>query len=224
MKKAIGQKAALFIALSIADFYMTWLLFHRMPVGAAELNPVASYFLKASGWPGMALFKMTMVLVPLCLFLHIQVRHSVLVDRALSAACVMVGGVSVYGGGLLLWLDLPITPVSRELAECAAKAKTLERMQLEMDEYRSELERLHKELAGCRCTLCEAVRRLEGTRLAQNQFWLEQLARTLGTISPRQALAANLLQGALEALPSSSGASRKAESLKKEYDDLFHLM
>jgi hypothetical protein len=59
--KLILAAVALFLALSVADFFLTWQLIDTNPGQVSESNPIAAAVLHAQGWYGLAAYKLVVV-------------------------------------------------------------------------------------------------------------------------------------------------------------------
>jgi hypothetical protein len=94
-----------FLALSVADLYLTWRLIQQGDGRLLESNPVASYWLATFGWGGMALFKLVVVALVGAAAWLVARRRPHTGDMILVFACGAQSAVVVYSIFLPLALD-----------------------------------------------------------------------------------------------------------------------
>ncbi|HZU37937.1 MAG TPA: DUF5658 family protein [Gemmataceae bacterium] len=91
----------LYLVLSVADLFLTWLLVQDSDHEVYESNPFAGAWLTRFGWSGLLIFKAILVISVAILCLAIarsRPRWSLLV---LVLGCAVTGGVVVYSWTLL---------------------------------------------------------------------------------------------------------------------------
>src|SRR5258708_15772796 len=90
-----------FLALSLADLYLTWRLFAVEGSGAAERNPVADWVLNNYGWSGVACLKLCTVTLVACLTSAIYRARPKMGAGLLTGCCTLLGSVVLYSFLLL---------------------------------------------------------------------------------------------------------------------------
>jgi hypothetical protein len=88
--------------LSAADLLLTWILLQNTNGAVYESNPIANALLGKYGWAGMIMFKATDVLIVAWIVLLLSVFQPRAARRVLSAACGIVGSVTLYSSYLVL--------------------------------------------------------------------------------------------------------------------------
>lgn len=186
-----------FLALSLADLYLTWRLFTVEGLGAAERNPVADWVLDQYGWAGVALLKLSTVAL-------VGVAASAIYHRArprtgtglLTGCCALLGSVVLYSC-LLLYFPGTVSAESDDL-----EAAIAENNQVLDAEVRSTTDRIYlknrlvTEVLGRRRPLAEAVAAVEaseepGSVRIRHMHWLYP------NCTDQQCLALNLMEFAL---------------------------
>lgn len=101
-------KLVVFIALGLADWFLTWQLLTRTGVHARETNPVAGAWLATHGWAGLLAYKMLVVGCVAALAVVISRYRPRAGGRIRLFACLVTGAVVVYS----YWLLREVTPES----------------------------------------------------------------------------------------------------------------
>jgi hypothetical protein len=92
---------SLFIALSMADLALTGELLQRSQGAIYESNPVANWWLKSYGWPGLVGFKLIIVMFIVSLVVAISRLRPATGGRFLGFACIALTVVIIYSSNLL---------------------------------------------------------------------------------------------------------------------------
>jgi hypothetical protein len=104
---SIGQ--LLFVALNLADLFLTWRLVHGSHGAIVESNPVANWWLTALGWPGLSAYKLGIVVLVGTVIGVIRLKRPRAGSRVLAFACSAVLVVVLYSCWLSWSLGLPLT-------------------------------------------------------------------------------------------------------------------
>jgi hypothetical protein len=114
-------KLLLFVLLSMADLFLTWLLVTGTGGQVYESNPVANYWLASYGWLGLGVFKAGMVSVVSTLVLVISRYRPRTGERVLLFACSTLTVVVLYSCFLAWSLGLPNHTLAPEEIVLAAR-------------------------------------------------------------------------------------------------------
>jgi hypothetical protein len=87
---------ALFVALSAVDLVLTWVLLRHTGGAVYEGNPIANAFLSQYGWAGMAIFKVTDMLLVTFIVCLLGLFQPSAARRVLSIACIILSVVALY--------------------------------------------------------------------------------------------------------------------------------
>ena len=91
----------LYVALSVADFVLTFALLKLSDGIAYESNPIAAAFLDRHGWGGLALFKATLVLLFVGSVGFIAMRKRRVAALLAVYGCAMLTSVVIYSQQLI---------------------------------------------------------------------------------------------------------------------------
>jgi hypothetical protein len=105
---------SLFVMLSMADLALTGELLQRSHGMIYESNPVANWWLRSYGWPGLVAFKMLIVMFIVGLVVAISRLKPVTARRFLGFACLVLTAVIAYSGNLLWSHEEGSGPFERE--------------------------------------------------------------------------------------------------------------
>jgi hypothetical protein len=92
---------AVFVALSFADYILTYALIRTTRGQVGEGNPVAAEWLREHGWAGLAAFKATTVLVVAGAVLMLARRRPQVGVGVVGVACAALVAVNLYSRHLL---------------------------------------------------------------------------------------------------------------------------
>lgn len=92
---------ALYVALSVADFLLTFALLKLSDGIAYEANPIAAACLDSHGWMGLAAFKATLVIVFVGSVGYITTRKKRVGACLAVYGCAMLVGVVIHSQGLI---------------------------------------------------------------------------------------------------------------------------
>jgi hypothetical protein len=187
-----ARKLALFTALSLGDWVLTWLLVGQGPATVYEANPLAGWWLATAGWSGLALFKLLTVLLAGGLCLAIARRSPRAAGRLLSFACAVLAAVVLYSCSLAGYARLEAAAAAAECSRLRERDQHLDRRLSASAEYRESLHLLSASLIARDCTLAGAVRELRRTAMARDPSWLGRLRQDYPGCSDEQCLALNL--------------------------------
>lgn len=191
----VATLLALHGGLNVADLYLTWRLLRHSEAYAREVNPLAGWLLRESGWAGLATFKLGAALATAALFSTITIFRPRLGRAALAVACATTGLVVGYS----LVLNL-------QAAAHAADLRALRRMLekggrfavefREIAERREYTERLAEDFLRGRCTFAEAVGCLERD-FTRRPAWIGGLRRLFPDMSDAERATLQFLRAAL---------------------------
>lgn len=102
MTKLPVRRLFLFQLLSLADLFLTWHLLKRGSGRFYESNPLAEACYTSYGWLGLALFKLSAVLLVGALAVYISWHRPQVGARLLLFACSLMAGVVLYSWTLSL--------------------------------------------------------------------------------------------------------------------------
>jgi hypothetical protein len=140
------------------DFLLTWALLGGVWRGdVVEANPLARSVLDASGWVGLALFKLAFTLIALVAVLTIARRRPALATRVAGVMCLMVLGVNGYSGWLLA---RPEDPSGRMLLAENIKSRSLDGEYARIREFKRQRIAVCRDWLERRITLPVALERL----------------------------------------------------------------
>jgi len=89
-------RMALFMGLSALDLVLTWILLRHTGGVVYESNPIANAFLSQYGWAGMAIFKLTDMLLVTFIVCLLGLFHPGAARRVLSIASTILSVVALY--------------------------------------------------------------------------------------------------------------------------------
>lgn len=210
-----------FTFLSLADFGLTWHLLGRTGGAAYEANPVADWWLQHFGWPGLALFKLTTVLLVSGLGVLIYRYRPSTARRLLSFACALLAAVVLYSGYLVYAAaGIPVVLESEE--ELLARQQRLNDETRRSHAYTLVLDRVATDVVARRCTLRQAVAELSRAEKAHDPAWLAVLRHQFNARTPEENLAVSVMENAL-ALVSRNPSQMKhlARCLEEDFQASF---
>ena len=150
------RKLVLFATLSLADLALTRFLLERAGGSAYESNPVAAWWLSSFGWPGLAGFKLAVILLAAALAVIVSRRRPRAGGRVLAFGCSALLAVVLYSGALAGGAgagdDEPTEADLRQGAELDGVSQAVRRRL-------AERERLAGDVIAGRLTLLEAAAR-----------------------------------------------------------------
>jgi hypothetical protein len=97
----MDARLTVFIVLSLADLFLTWLLIRYSGGQIGENNPIASVWLARFGWEGLVVFKVAAMSVVGAAAVLIWARRPRLGKWLLTLGCLLVGMVVLYSYSLL---------------------------------------------------------------------------------------------------------------------------
>ena|SRR5438270_673525 len=97
-------RMGLFVALSIADLVLTWVLLQHTGGVVYESNPIANVFLSHYGWAGMVIFKLTDMLLVAWIVCLLGLFQPSAARRVLTIACTILACVALYSAYLVIQL------------------------------------------------------------------------------------------------------------------------
>src|SRR5262249_53364438 len=162
---------AFFTVLSLADYGLTWHLLGRTGGAAYEANPVANWWLQHFGWPGLALFKLTTVLLVSGLGVLIYRYRPSTARRLLTFACGLLpaGGLS---GGCLACAAAALPAAQGRDEDLLPRRRPPAAKPRRSNAYSLVLERVATDVVARRCTLRQAVAELSRAEKAHDPAWL----------------------------------------------------
>jgi hypothetical protein len=98
----------LFVALNLADFFLTWRLVDGSHGAVVESNPVANWWLTTLGWSGLAAYKVAIVVLVGTVIRVISCKRPRTGGRVLAFACSTLLAVVLYSCWLSWNIGLPI--------------------------------------------------------------------------------------------------------------------
>jgi hypothetical protein len=201
------RRFLLFLVLSLVDLLLTGWLIQPGDGLIYEGNPLASWWLTSYGWPGLAAFKVLMVLVATSLVGVICLYRPRTGGRVLSVSCLAVGAVVAYSCCLAGLRGAVPSEVQQELDRGAAIQKEMARCR---DDLRFRRQ-LTDDVVRGRCTLAEAVSRLDRSPQVQDPVWRERLRAAHPGLSDDESLAVLIMAAALPSLEKDSPGARRLE-------------
>ncbi len=201
----VRRKLFLFLALSAADFALTWLLLQRAGGRASESNPVAFWWLDHFGWPGLAGFKLGLVGV-VAAVVRVVARHRLPAARlVLRFGCSTLLAVVLYSGFLLYGVEAGAASEAAELRQIWNRTRELDRQTARLRDYYVLLSFLQEELAEGRQTLAEAVEALAQSETVRDPRWPVWDRPDLLALSKNEGLAVWLMCQTLTSLTGDPG-------------------
>jgi hypothetical protein len=212
---------AFFTVLSLADYGLTWYLLGRTGGAAYEANPVANWWLQHFGWPGLALFKLTTVLLVSGLGVLIYRYRPSTARRLLTFACGLLAAVVLYSGYLVYAAEgIPVALESDE--ELLARQRHLDAETCRSNAYSLVLERVATDVVARRCTLRQAVAELSRAEKARDPAWLAVLGRQFNARTAEENLAVSVIENALALVNRNpSQMMRLARCLEEDFQASF---
>jgi hypothetical protein len=95
------KRLFLYVALSLLDLLLTWMLVQYSEGKVLEGNPIAGAWLARYGWPGVAIFKLMALALVTGVTVVVRRRQPHTADRLLTFGCLVVAGVVIYSYYLL---------------------------------------------------------------------------------------------------------------------------
>jgi hypothetical protein len=183
----------LYCVLSAADLFFTWRLLAARGGTVYESNPIAGWLLGRYGWGGLAAYKVGTVLLVAGLSGLICRYRPVVGARVLTFGCSLLALVVVYSCFLPRLYGVRLDSARDDVPGLRQAAQALEaKIQAAKTRYRHR-RALVPELAAGRCTLAEAVDRLERLDAEREPSWLADMVRLYGAGTRRGLIAANLI-------------------------------
>jgi hypothetical protein len=197
-------KLCLFLALSLSDFALTWLLLHQ-GCGAYESNPAAARCLEQFGWSGLMAFKLGACAAFLAPIAVVARKNARTAQRLLLFACSVLLVVVVYSGSLVP--DVCARAETLEIVQ--ARSQGLEEKKSQIFAYYDTLHNLTDQLLAEQCTLLDAVDVLMKSRSVHEFCWQNGMSAKYGTeYSLHQLVAIRLIEEIKES-PNISPAVRQ---------------
>jgi hypothetical protein len=191
------RKLFLFAALSLADLVLTWVLLQRAGDRACESNPVAAWWLDRLGWPGLAGFKLGIVLLVAVLVRVVSRHRSRTGERLLGFGCSALLAVVLYSG-FLVYGEEADAAEDRRILE---RARNLDQSAARQQAYYALLHCLGDDLVERRIALAEAVQALAEADYVQAPQWLEWMQESYPDCTTKEEhLACRLVAHALNSL------------------------
>lgn len=191
LRFAIG----LFLALSVADFMLTWLLLNRSSGIAYESNPIAAWFLDNSGWIGLAMFKALIVLFVIVAAIRLEQRRPRSAGSVLAFGCASLVAVVGYSAVLLQEVHSPETIASLEILERSeATSRELDSHHQRNKRYQEFVYNLYQAVADGSMTLPIAARNWLNHDIDLEPRWLTGLKIQFDTNEVEMRLAIKLAQ------------------------------
>jgi len=187
---------SLFVALNIADWFLTWHLLQHGNGQAYESNPVANWCLSQFGWVGLGLFKLGAVLSCGVVVVAISAFRPETGRRILTVCCTLVAAVVLYSGLLVHRLEVD-GDSEEELASIEQRQESMESERERNWTYSQLVMHLGDDLVARRCTLRDAAARLAETPKGHDAEWLRNLHEMYPGHSDLECLAANALEHAV---------------------------
>src|SRR5262245_14753953 len=91
-----------YIALSLADLTLTWILLEYSGGKIYESNPIAGAWLATYGWAGLIIYKTLALALVVIVSVYVSFKQPQTARRLLRFAIVAVGAVTVYSYYLLI--------------------------------------------------------------------------------------------------------------------------
>jgi hypothetical protein len=117
-------KLVVYALLSATDLLLTYRLVKQTGGVIYESNPIASAWLHAYGWVGLAVFKLAAILLVAGVAIYVGRRRPATAARLLSFACCAVAGVVLYSCWLANSFQPSFRPSSWALARIDTQAET----------------------------------------------------------------------------------------------------
>jgi len=182
-------KLSLYLTLSLADLFLTYRLLQEGGGRVYEGNPIANAWLVAYGWRGLVMFKLLAMLLVGCMAAYVSLYHPQKGGHILQFACCALGLVVIYSCSLMRVSD-----------SSPEKIEELEQQQIEQAmaahrEYYTLFHKLLGELANERCTLNDAVDKLQQCKKIRAGGYGKLLRERYPELSVRDCLAMELIRG-----------------------------
>jgi hypothetical protein len=190
-------KLLTFVALSLADLYLTWRLLETSDGIVYESNPIANRLLRAYGWTGVVVFKASLVFLVASVVAVLERYRPRAAARLLTVSCTIVGAVVLYSASLQQWVDCSGRWHLLDLGAAELRNDAIDNELRLGHAYSRTLAESSKDLAEGRCTLLEAVVRLSATEKAQSDAWIRILRGKYPNRSRQECLAVNLIEHSL---------------------------
>jgi hypothetical protein len=192
-------KLLLFAALSASDLYLTYRLVEQSGGQVYESNPIANAWLSSYGWAGLAVFKLTAMLLVAATVIFISLSQPRKAGNVLRFACLALGAVVVYSSWLLGLFPGSASAQTAALIRVTEASKQLDVRVQGHHAYVQVMEELTEKLVAGTCTLDEAVD--QAAVLTENEdtrMWVESLHYRHPGLSVRECLAADLRERVAE--------------------------
>jgi len=177
-----------FVFLSLIDLASTWWLLERSGRVVCEGNPVADWWLSHYGWPGLAGFKASMVLLVIIVTTIISRQRPRVASRTLQFACaalVLVMIHSVALGRTAQTADEFVEDLNNDLGEFNRQARGRTENILA---YFRLLAEVIDDVSAANATVPQAVERLANSPRAKDGDYLQTLVRRYPGRSLRECL------------------------------------
>jgi hypothetical protein len=170
------RKPFLFAGLSLIDLTLTWIILWRAEGFACESNPVAAWWLDRFGWPGLAGFKVAIVLLVVTLTSVVSRHHPRAGTRLLTFGCCALLAVVQYSAALVLRAEAEAdSAAAAKIRYCRGSMRDVERVLVRKRAYDRLLVRLTEDLAEHRRSLVEAVAALAQAEHVKDPRWLRRM-------------------------------------------------
>jgi hypothetical protein len=213
-----------FATLSVCDLIATTWLLNSNAETIYESNPVAGWWLRQFGWPGLASFKAIAVFAVIGLASVIYRYRPDTARGVLTFGSATVLCVVFYSAGLAGYVCA--SSESRDLAELRAMETSNQRLDhalMDAGEFlRAKRDITSQVLAGSRDPV-EAVQQLAAHYQARDPYWMESLRRQHPGLSDDQCIAVNFLtfsRGLSEDTPAAAARCRKVHAEIREVFDV----
>jgi len=181
-------KLTLYISLSLVDLLLTYRLLQAGGGRIYEGNPIANAWLVAYGWRGLVIFKIVAMLLVGCLAAYVSLYHPHKGGHILQFACCALGLVVIYSCSLMR-VSSPRPEKMEEIEPQMDQAIAANR------EYYTLFHHLLGDLANQRCTLNDAVDKLQQCKKVRAGKYCKLLRERHPNFPYRDCLAMELVQG-----------------------------
>jgi hypothetical protein len=217
------RKLFLFTTLSVFDLGLTWLLLEWGNGSAYESNPVASWWLASFGWPGLAGFKLGIVLLVAGLIQVVSQRRPAAAGRVMEFACFALLAVVLYSG-------LLVPGVAAEVGQAGQRVNHAHEWKRQRDlEIRSKAmlrviaikNRAAQEVIAGRLALPEAAAVFRDLNHGRTDFDMQRYRRTWPGLTDEERYAREVIAMARSLLIGRPGQARVVTNrMEEELDDL----
>jgi hypothetical protein len=213
-----------FLALNVADLFLTWELHVRSRAMIDEGNPVAAWVLRSAGWPGLAAYKGASVLLAGGATLALLARHPRAGRVVLVAECALLSGVVTYSSLLLNRAGVLGAGAAAVDEAILDRWQGLQQQIRQNKEFQALLQHWTRQLIARRCDLPEAVEHLLECDKRNDVLWMKLVRRTYSLESERDCFAAVLMAHATHSLKHNPALrARRAKEWAATYQAHFNL-